>query len=354
MINKALGRTTSARDADNNFGGARNIGSLNGVKKFRGSVGVADKVDFYSFTLSGKSSFNLALNKLKNNVDVSLLQGKKVVARSSKGGTRPEAIATTLDAGTYYIRVNKKSGNSKYKLTLNALPLAGGIDPGTPPPPSRRLLVTTGSRGSALGLGYIDLSTGNINTSPFPPGNSPFTFKDIATFGNETFAIAPNLLFKVDVTAGTTTPFSNTLGPSLSISALGALGFTSSGALYTTGTDGDFYSIDITTGKANLISKIPGFSGGGDIAFDAVSGRFLATSRDTRNGTNDSLYSIGLAGDAALIGNIGFGNVDGLTFNNGTLYGFNTSSQIIINPTTGVGTLDKLTTPTTLGINGVA
>lgn len=351
MLNNAFGNAIASRASDNSQNGARPIGQLSGTRKFRDSVGISDKVDFYSFTLTGRSSFNLSLNKLKNNVDVFLQQGKQVIARSTNGGKKAEAIATTLEAGTYYVRVNQKSGNSKYKLTLNALPLDGGTDPETPPP-SRRLLVTTGSRSAALGLGYVDLNTGNI--SPFPPGNSPFTFKDIATFGNETFAIAPNLLFKVDLTAGTTTPFSNTLGPSISVSALGALGFTSSGALYSTGTDGGFYRIDTTTGKANLISKIPGFSGGGDIAFDAVSGRFLATSKDIRNGTNDSLYSIGLAGDAALIGNIGFGNVDGLTFNNGTLYGFNTSSQIIINPTTGVGTLDKLTNPTTLGINGVA
>jgi hypothetical protein len=97
-------------------------------------VGIGDQADFYSFTLSGRSSFNLSLNKLKNNVDVFLQQGKQVIGRSTKGGKKPESISTTLEAGTYFVRVQQKSGNSKYRLTLNATSSDNGG--GNPPPPS--------------------------------------------------------------------------------------------------------------------------------------------------------------------------------------------------------------------------
>ncbi|MCY7283670.1 MAG: hypothetical protein LH679_09540, partial [Cyanobacteria bacterium CAN_BIN43] len=70
MLNNSFGKTIASRAADDRQSGARNIGTLSGSKKFRGAVGVGDKADFYSFTLSGRSSFNLSLNKLKNNVDV--------------------------------------------------------------------------------------------------------------------------------------------------------------------------------------------------------------------------------------------------------------------------------------------
>jgi len=101
MFNNSFGKTIGSCAADDRQSGDRNIGTLSGSKKFRGAVGVGDKADFYSFTLSGRSSFNLSLNKLKNNVDVFLQQGKQVIARSTKGGKKPEAISTTLEAGTY-------------------------------------------------------------------------------------------------------------------------------------------------------------------------------------------------------------------------------------------------------------
>ena len=124
--------------SDNRLSGARNIGTFNGKKVFKGSVGLKDKVDYYSFQLSGRSSFNLLLNNLQSNVNISLLQGKNVLARSAKGGKKPEAINTTLEAGTYYLRVDQKSGNSKYKLTLNSTSLSE-LNP-NPNPTSRKLV----------------------------------------------------------------------------------------------------------------------------------------------------------------------------------------------------------------------
>ncbi|MCU0566092.1 MAG: PPC domain-containing protein [Oculatellaceae cyanobacterium Prado106] len=357
MLNHAFDRTTTARASDNRPGGALNVGALNGTRKFRGAVGVNDKIDFYSFTLTGRSSFNLALNKLKNNVDVFLQQGNRIVARSTKGGRKSEAIATTLEAGTYFVRVNQKSGNSKYRLTLNASPLSTPNPTPTPnpnPTPGSRRLVSLLESGTSTEsrIGFVDLSTGNV--SRLPLGNLGNTvIRDIATFGNDTFAVAnPNNLYKIDTSTSTYTLISS-LVP-ISKTDVNSLGFTSSGELYAAATKGEFYRINTTTGQASLIATIPGFSASGDIAYDPVSSRFFAVSRSNVNGVSDSLYSIGLSGDARLIGNIGFSQIWGLAYENGTLYGFTPQQQIKIDAVTGAGTVDKPITPINTAISGAA
>jgi Bacterial pre-peptidase C-terminal domain len=354
MLNQSSGQFTT-RAADDRPNGARAIGQLNGSQAFRGAVGTKDKNDFYSFTLTGRSSFNLALNKLKDNVNVSLLQGSKVLSRSTKGGKTPEAIATTLEAGTYFIRVEQKRGNSRYKLSLNASPIVGGTDPGTNPgTPSTRKLVSLLTSGSSVQsrLGFIDLGSGAVSTLPL--GNMAGTvLQDIATFGNDTFAIAnPNNLYKIDSNTSTYTLLGNLV--SIASTTITSLGYASSGTLYAAASGGEFYSVDTATAKVNLIAKIPGFAASGDLTFDAASGRFFATSQDRVNGGPDSLYSIGLAGDATLIGNVGFSQIWGLAFENGALYGFTPREQIKINLTTGAGTLDKAISPLNTAISGTA
>jgi hypothetical protein len=354
MLNQSSGQFTT-RAADDRPNGARNIGTLNGSRAFRGAVGTKDKADFYSFTLTGRSSFNLALNKLKDNVNVSLLQGGKVLSRSAKGGKKPEAIATTLEAGTYFVRVEQKSGNSRYKLSLNASPIGGGTNPGTNPgTPSSRKLVSLLTSGSSVvsRLGFIDLSSATVSLLPL--GNMEGTvLNDIATFGNDTFAVAnPNNLYRIDPNTSTYTLLGNLV--SIANTTITSLGYTSSGTLYAAASGGEFYTVDTATAKVNLVVKIPGFAASGDLAFDAASGRFFATSQDRVNGGPDSLYSIGLAGDATLIGNVGFSQIWGLAFENGTLYGFTPREQIKINLTTGGGTLDKAVSPLNTAISGTA
>jgi hypothetical protein len=353
-----LNNSIASRKSDNNQNGARVIGQLNGTKKFRGAVGISDKTDFYSFTLSGRSSFNLSLSKLKNNVDVFVQQGKQVIARSTKGGKKPEAIATTLEAGTYFVRVEQKRGNSRYKLSLNAFPISGidsGTNPGTNPgTPSSRKLVSLLTSGSSVEsrLGLIDLSSATVSLLPL--GNMGGTvLNDIATFGNNTFAVAnPNNLYRIDPNTSTYTLLGNLVR--ISNTTITSLGYTSSGVLYAAASGGEFYTVDTTTATVNLVAKIPGFAASGDLTFDAASGRFFATSQDRVNGGPDSLYSIGLAGDPTLIGNVGFSQVWGLAFENGTLYGFTPREQIKINLTTGAGTLDKAISPLNTAISGTA
>jgi hypothetical protein len=352
MLNRSFGNAIAARKSDNNQGGSRAIGQLNGTRKFRGTVGLGDKIDFYSFTLSGRSSFNLSLNKLKNNVDVFLQQGKQVVARSTKGGKKSESISTTLEAGTYFVRVQQKSGNSKYQLTLNATPNPGA---GTNPPGSRRLVV--------MGLqptvplpkyGLIDLSTGVVSDLPL---NNPFdqgSLTDVAVFGNDIYSngLLSNL-YKYDSTTGISTLVGD-LGGFADRTNFISLGFGANGILYSVGTNArtretGLYTVDLASGgKANLVANIPGIVDVGDIAYDAASSRFFASASSTGTG-NSVLYSIGLTGEARLIGDIGFSNVGALLYENGILYGFDSAlsgsqKQLVIDTNTWAGRIDKMVT----------
>jgi Bacterial pre-peptidase C-terminal domain len=354
MFNNSI----ASRKSDNNQNGARAIGQLNGTRKFQGAVGVNDKADFYSFTLTGRSSFNLALNKLQNNVDVFLQQGNKVIAQSTKGDKKPEAIGTTLEAGTYYVRVNQKSGNSKYKLTLNATPQSGtGLDP---KPARNRLLAIEQKIGeSGTRLGLIDLNTGIVTPRPTSGAEAILPWADIAVFGNEGYALVLNSLVKLDPNTGVVTDFPNN---ALNSTPLTAIEFTSSGELYgvsplrtRSGVNdrvGGLYKVDIANQQVNLIAEIPNFNGT-DFVYDPASNRFFGASFSGPLGYQ--LYSIGLAGDTRLIGDIGLNGsavqLNAMLLDNGTLYGYGygsasagKSAQFVINTTTGAGTLNKLVT----------
>jgi hypothetical protein len=118
--------------ADDRLSGARQVGVLNGKRSFKDFVGARDKNDYYALTISGRSSFNLRLTGLQNNVDVSLIQNGQTIARSNRKNRQSEKIATTLEAGTYYVRIAQKQGGSRYQLSLKANPLSQPISPGQP------------------------------------------------------------------------------------------------------------------------------------------------------------------------------------------------------------------------------
>jgi hypothetical protein len=332
MLNNAI----ASRKSDNLQNVARPIGQLSGTRKFRGSVGVGDKTDFYSFTLTGRSSFNLSLNKLKNNVDVFLQQGKQVIARSTKGGKKTEAISTILESGTYYVRVNQKNGNSKYKLTLNAAPTSSS---GTDPDPNKPNPAPVGSRFLSFegGIARLDPSSGKMSILyKRDPAQVPEQFTDIAAFGNEIFASTSKGLYKIDANTGSPSFVGN-----LSGNRIEALGFTPSGDLYGVGGSiGDksglvfgLFSINRTNGTTLTVgSSDSDFTYIKDIAYDSASSRFLAFSHYV---AAEKFYTIGLAGDINSV----YSNVyayDGLAFDNGKWYAYRSVDlQDEIRPTDG-------------------
>ncbi|MEA5598695.1 C2 family cysteine protease [Rivularia sp. UHCC 0363] len=81
-------------------------------------VGLDNTDDYYTFKLDSRSSFNLVLSNLSDNVDVRLLNyNGSEIAHSSIGGIGNETINKSLDVGTYHIQVHQE-GDTGTSYTL--------------------------------------------------------------------------------------------------------------------------------------------------------------------------------------------------------------------------------------------
>lgn len=108
--------------AGNSLGTARGLNITPSTQTFTDWVGSLDTNDYYKFTLSSRSSFNLSLNGLSADANVQLLNSSGTLIRSSSNtGNTAEAIARPLAAGTYYIRVYRQSGDTNYNLNVSAI-----------------------------------------------------------------------------------------------------------------------------------------------------------------------------------------------------------------------------------------
>ncbi|MDY6939019.1 MAG: PEP-CTERM sorting domain-containing protein [Cyanobacteriota bacterium] len=188
---------------------------------------------------------------------------------------------------------------------------------------------------SFLNLDNGDIGTIDTSTGVFTPFiiDAP-TFLDVAIdSSNNLFGITSvGDLYDIDLSTNENTPIDN-----LEL-FINGLGFDEENILYGTGLSG-FYSIDTLTGTALQVSSISGFNSSGDLVYDSDLEQFFATSS---SGSTDDLWSIEKDGTATLIGDIGFNNVFGLFFENGTLFGYTENrQQISIDMTTGIGTFDK-------------
>ncbi|MDJ0772154.1 MAG: S8 family serine peptidase [Mastigocoleus sp. MO_167.B18] len=87
--------------------------------------------DFYKFTIGASSSFNLYLDDLSADADVTLVQdrnsnlqidGDELIAYSNRGGARSESINEILEEGDYYIQVYpyEEDADIRYRLTVGA------------------------------------------------------------------------------------------------------------------------------------------------------------------------------------------------------------------------------------------
>ncbi len=119
-------------NAGNTLGTAINLNINPTNQTFTGSVSSTDINYFYRFSLNGRSSFNLTLNGMSADADVQLIQDSnnngeidsgEVIASSTNRGTTAESIQNTLDAGTYYIEVDRYSGDTNYNLNVSATPV---------------------------------------------------------------------------------------------------------------------------------------------------------------------------------------------------------------------------------------
>jgi hypothetical protein len=125
------------RDFGKNRNQATVVAVGNAPRVLKNAIGGKDRADFIRFDLLASSSFQANLSKLKANADLSLLNSAgQVIGQSKRKGKKNEAIATSLEAGRYFLKINPGSAQdqTKYRLQLSAVPV---LPPCPPYPPIR-------------------------------------------------------------------------------------------------------------------------------------------------------------------------------------------------------------------------
>ncbi|MBD2254529.1 pre-peptidase C-terminal domain-containing protein [Nostoc parmelioides] len=114
-------------NAGNTLTTARKLTVSSNIQTFAYRVDSTDPNDFYSFSLSARSSLNIAVDGLSANADLQLIRDTnsnglvdsgEVLNSSNKTGSSSESIRRTLDAGNYFIRVYSNTGNTNYNLKV--------------------------------------------------------------------------------------------------------------------------------------------------------------------------------------------------------------------------------------------
>jgi pimeloyl-ACP methyl ester carboxylesterase len=171
-----------------------------------------------------------------------------------------------------------------------------------------------------------------------------FRFTDIAlSYENKIFALSEGLnsseLYSINPVG------SSSIGNFPSGVDMRALEFSPSNILYGASTSNSsnssqLYTINPQTGAASFKANFPWeANSGGDLVFDPIKNQFLLAES---NDSTSTLFSVSLTGQSTKIGDIGFGNVYGLSLEGSTLVGFTgDNKRIIINPATGKGTFDR-------------
>ncbi|MEN9542023.1 MAG: hypothetical protein RLZZ459_2114 [Cyanobacteriota bacterium] len=138
---------------------ARNLGPLSGTRSLSDWVGSTDRDDYYRFDITQASSLSLVLNGLGADADLQLLSSTgALLGLSANGGNRADAISRTLDAGTYYARVYRFSGDTNYNLTLSVSSVTPADGAGNTLPTARNIGALSGSRSFRDWVGSTDLN----------------------------------------------------------------------------------------------------------------------------------------------------------------------------------------------------
>ncbi|ABA21259.1 Peptidase [Trichormus variabilis ATCC 29413] len=107
--------------AGNTLATALNFGELNGSRTFNDDVTSTDLRDLYRFTIGNTSTLSVNLSGLTADADISLLDSAGTfIVGSSNAGTSPDFFTRSLTPGTYYVSVDRFSGDTLYNLRLVA------------------------------------------------------------------------------------------------------------------------------------------------------------------------------------------------------------------------------------------
>ncbi len=108
--------------AGEDFGTARDLGVVEGVREITDWVGQLDADDYFRFQVDDQAEVTLQLNQLSQDVDLYLYdESGNEISRSWLGSNADEQIQLRLDAGTYYVAVSPWLSNaSTYHLAMDA------------------------------------------------------------------------------------------------------------------------------------------------------------------------------------------------------------------------------------------
>ncbi|TVQ18210.1 MAG: hypothetical protein EA367_15375 [Leptolyngbya sp. DLM2.Bin15] len=90
--------------------------------RVQNNVGPDDRDDFYRLRLTGRTSLEINMDRLQDNANLQLLNRRgNVIARSTRPGTRDEDINTTVNRGTYFLRVftPNRRADTRYRLNVS-------------------------------------------------------------------------------------------------------------------------------------------------------------------------------------------------------------------------------------------
>lgn len=109
--------------AANSPGDAMDFGTLamGDTVTVEGAVGTNNNHDYYRFSVDDWSIVTIDMDQLVSDVDIELLdQNQNQLSYSIRGGAEPEHMQSMLAAGEYFVRVYIFSGDSGYRLRINA------------------------------------------------------------------------------------------------------------------------------------------------------------------------------------------------------------------------------------------
>lgn len=118
--------------AGNSLKTARCVGALTAQPQtLSDRVSSSDRLDFYRFKVTQRSTFHASLSGLTANANLELTSrdGRSIV-HSNQSRSNSEAFIQTLKPGVYYLKVNQRQGTTQYQLRLStskaALPIPSG------------------------------------------------------------------------------------------------------------------------------------------------------------------------------------------------------------------------------------
>jgi Domain of unknown function (DUF4394) len=108
-----------ATDKNNSFDTAQNLGVLSKTKTISGSLDRTNKADFLRFKVTNRSSFQGALDRLKSNANLTLFNSaRQQISFSGNSGQKSESIVSPLKKGSYFLKIDRRSGETQYRLKL--------------------------------------------------------------------------------------------------------------------------------------------------------------------------------------------------------------------------------------------